>query len=338
MNKTKPRTTVSLPAGGGFRIIINHWASRAVRHAVHSALCRKVLVLDIDYSVINSRQVAEAERRYHERLSYTNGLPIDFFARVRTDFKQRDFDLSNMVEAIIWLAKQADSTTPADVRQILNQWTPEKVLEQLTKRHHEWIFEVEAWADEMDYPGVAAALAEIRAQHPDALIVAHTDCPAWLGLLRLHNAGLLKYFDGLMGCETLEPEWLRQSEFANCLDESHRWTEDVIRRMLEQYPDIRAVVAAAKENCKPSHVGLRVLLSTLNVGTHAALFHVDDKPMGAQVVRGLKESGTIPKAQCLHAEYGFGGQADWPGVDKSLHCFTDALPVVLAAFAAVDTN
>ncbi len=287
---------------------------------------RKVLVLDIDYTVVDSFRVNFAERQYDRSLAIQAGLPRDFFADALKDFAVRDFDLANMAEAILLQVARKEGAF---------RFTPEACLSQLTIPHHEGIIERERFSE--PYRGVRATLEVIRSLYPNVLIIAHTDCPSWLAILRLHKAGLLDLFDGVMGVATQEPTWLRVSEYANCLAESHRWVEKLCADLLAQYPNVKLLVGAEKELCKPSHVGLQVVLSIFQVVADAVLLHVDDKPhKGAAVVKALKETGTLSKSFCLHAAYGYKGEPDptWPPIDHSLKSFGYVIPHIIDAFGS----
>jgi hypothetical protein len=314
-------TTVPLPVSG-YQVV--HSSER--RHS-----CRKVLVLDIDYTMVNVTNIAEAESREQKQLAVENELPDDFFAQARTDFAARDFDLSNMTEAIIWRTSHDERTSPELKAQLL-QLTPEQVLERFTKRHHKSIRQVESSNSGLAYDAVDDVLRNIRTKHPDAAVIAHTDCPAWLALLRLHHAGLLKYNTGVMGVSVQRLPWLEESEFAESYFLSQRFVKEVCDEMLALYPNLKVVVAADKPICKPSHIGLQVALSKLNVATDAVLFHIDDKSIGAKVIQGLKESSVVTNSTCLHAAYGYPQLAEWDGIDVSLAGFAQAESIVLKAF------
>ncbi|MDR3616509.1 MAG: hypothetical protein P4L53_23315 [Candidatus Obscuribacterales bacterium] len=318
---TKEATTVPLPASG----------YEVVHLSDTPATCDKVLVLDIDYTVVDSTKIAATESRERTALAAGNTLPPDFFAQAGTDFATRVFDLSNMAEAIIWLTSLDERTSPELKTQLL-QFTPEQVLTQFTVPHHKSIRLIESSNSGLAYDGVNDVLRNVRTTHPDAAIIAHTDCPAWLALLRLHHAGLLQYYTGVMGVSVQRLPWLESSEYAASYIESQRFVKGVFDEMLALYPNLKVVVAADKPICKPSHVGLQVALSKLNVTTDAVLFHIDDKPIGAKVIQGLKEASVVTNSTCLHAAYGYPKAADWTGIDVSLTGFAQAESIVLKAF------
>ena len=76
---TKQATTVPLPVSG--------------YEVVHSSetpdSCHKVLVLDIDYTVVNSTNIAATESSERHNLAVENALPHDFFAQAGADFATR---------------------------------------------------------------------------------------------------------------------------------------------------------------------------------------------------------------------------------------------------------
>jgi hypothetical protein len=318
---TKQVTTVPLPVSG----------YEVVHSSEMPGTCDKVLVLDIDYTVVNSTNIAATESSERTGLAVGNALPHDFFAQAGADFATRVFDLSNMAEAIIWLTSQDDRTSPELKSQLL-QLTREQVLTQFTVPHHKAIRFIESSNSGLAYDGVDDVLSNVRTTHPDAAIIAHTDCPAWLALLRLHHAGLLQYYTGVMGVSAQRLPWLESSEYAASYVESQRFVKGVFDEMLALYPNLKVVVAADKPICKPSHVGLQVALSKLNVTADAVLFHIDDKPIGAKVIQGLKDSATVANSTCLHAAYGYPALAEWDGIDVSLTGFAQAESIVLKAF------
>jgi hypothetical protein len=318
---TKQATTVPLPVSG----------YKVVHSSETPATCDKVLVLDIDYTVVNSTNIAASESSERKNLAVANDLPEDFFAQAAINFTKRDYDLSNMAEAIVWRFAHHGRTSP-ELKAHLLQLTPEQVLERFTKPHHKSIRLIESANSGLAYDGVDDVLRNIRTKHPDAAIVAHTDCPAWLALLRLHHQDLLKYYTGVMGVSVQRLPWLEGSEYAESYIESQRFVQKVFDEMLALYPNLKVVVGADKPICKPSHVGLQVALSKLNVATNAVLLHVDDKPIGAKVVEGLKHSSVVINSTCLHAAYGYPKVADWTGIDVSLTGFAQAEGIVLKAF------
>jgi hypothetical protein len=321
---SKEATTVQLPVSG----------YEVVHLSETPDICDKVLVLDIDYTVVNSTNIGATESVERKNLAVENALPPDFFAQAGTDFATRVFDLSNMAEAIIWLTSRDDRTSP-ELRAQLLQLTGEQVLELFTKRHHKSIRLTESTNSGLAYDGVEDVLRNIRTKHPDAAIIAHTDCPAWLALLRLHHAGLLQYYTAVMGVSVQRLPWLEGSEYAESYIESQHFVKEVFDEMLALYPNLKVVVAADKPICKPSHIGLQVVLSKLNVASNAVLFHIDDKPIGAKVIQGLKNSSVVANSTCLHAAYGYPKLASWAGIDVSLTSFAQAESIVLKAFDQV---
>lgn len=278
-------------------------------------IIKRVIGLDIDDTMINSSPFHAIENRRDKLFAARSGMSDDFFLQARQDFKKRAGLCGDLAFTCESAATQMGRRFP---------YSDHECLTRMTVPFHKGIMMREKLI--RPFPGVVETLSEVR-NDPETLLVAVTECPDYLGAMRLHNTGILKYFDALIGIAPHIDDKVSKS-FPLCTATSRRWIENIWRSMPEGCPSLTAGVLP--RITKPNPTGLAYALDWAKVSRKASVIFADDKPhKGGLLIDQLKRMGK-PNSYYVHARIGnsVANVSGGPRVDMEMTEFPQLLSFI----------
>lgn len=258
-----------------------------ISNGVHFARRRKskrrtkrVLILDIDATLVYQARHHELEEAEDERMARLWSLERGRFEEVRSG----DVGTRNNWFDIFY--------TPLIVDPLLRFASPGEAIETHVIP---WLNCIEERENRIEvFPNMTHALCAIvdvwgALNDGDLEIWAHTDMPAPLACMRLLKAGLLPYFTGIIGMEPHCPEHLMD---VPTLAQSARYIQGFIDSIYRFLPDrIRFVAELEQHMAKPCAAGPLALLNECDLDPDLRIVDVDDKwSKGGQVAKTLQNS------------------------------------------------